>query len=221
MADLSTQLQNIKFQLKSADLSFDNMITLIQNNNLMNSSTQIKTIGIQMLNIGIQMFNIGLQIPNMNNDSNLFQQIQNISNQIKLIETQMNNNILMQMNNNMINNMEGMFGPNQFGNQMNNIMGMNINNNIINFSGNNLKKQVTFQKTSGECKIMVFDYGTTVNDILRKYLIEIGKPELLENEDKIGFFYNAQKLRFNDKTKIEDFFLANLNPKVIVMNLNT
>ena len=46
MSDINSQLQNIRFQLKSMDLSFENIITLMKNMNLNNYATQIKTMGV-------------------------------------------------------------------------------------------------------------------------------------------------------------------------------
>ena len=44
----------------------------------------------------------------------------------------------------------------------------------------------------------------------------MNKPELINKYDKVKFFYNATKINFDDKTKIEDFFLNLSNPKIVV-----
>ena len=43
--------------------------------------------------------------------------------------------------------------------------------------------------------------------MLKKYLTEVGKPELFyDKEKKIIFIFNGEVMRYDDKTKIENFF---------------
>ena len=237
MSDINSQLQNIRFQLKSMDLSFENIITLMKNMNLNNSPTQIKTMGVQMINLGIQMLNIGIEIPNMNNDNNdlnILQQIQNISNQIKNIEMKMNNpiqnnmgmnnNMMMNMgmNNNMMMNMGMGINPindigmiyNPMAMQMGNpIIGMNIkDNNMMNNIKMEKPKQkinVFFETISGFKKLIKVDYGTSICDMIKKYFKEIGKPELFFRNEDISFIYNACKLNRHDNSKVENVISPN------------
>ena len=67
---------------------------------------------------------------------------------------------------------------------------------------------VTFKSIDdGDTKIIPLHYGTTINEMITKYLMKIGKPELINNkENKISFIYNSRFLRFGDNTKIEQFF---------------
>ena len=145
-----------------------------------------------------------MQIPNFVMDGfNIKQQILSIETQIKNIEMQMDNKMGIQMNNNM-----GMPNFNNFGIQMN-------NNGKINENNNNKKKLVIFSTNLGERKDINFDYGIIIDGILRKYLEEMKKPELI-NSTKVSFVFNVRKLNFGDKMKIEDLFKNMPEPKIIV-----
>ena len=113
----------------------------------------------------------------------------NMENQMIDLQMLMNN---MMLNNNINNNIN------------NNFIERNTNNN--NFNHNKLKKNVIFNNNlKGQERLLTFDYGTTVSEMIRKYLEEIGKPYLFNN-DKIRFLHSSFKLNFNDQTKIEEKF---------------
>ena len=64
-----------------------------------------------------------------------------------------------------------------------------------------------------------FDYGTTVQEMLMKYLQRIEKPELF-NTDKIEFHYNSKKFNWFDNTKIEQKFNFPIGiPSIFVNNV--
>ena len=71
---------------------------------------------------------------------------------------------------------------------------------------------------------MAFDFGTTKDQALKKYLGRVGKSELLNDVEntstKIYFLFNAQQLKFGDNRTIENFFQNNLNPKIIVNDVH-
>ena len=127
------------------------------------------------------------------------------------IGMQMNNNIGMQMNNNnmQMNNIMG------FGMPIDNSFGIPMNNNVNENNDHEKIINVTFKTLAGINKIFVFDYGTTISDMLRKYLEEIKRPDLI-NKNEISFLFNAHKLNFGDHTKIEDIFKDLPNPIIIV-----
>ena len=76
---------------------------------------------------------------------------------------------------------------------------------------------LTFNTTQGTTYTMVFNYGTTIDQILKKYLQRIGRHDLYyEKSNKICFLFNAYQLRFGDKTPVEEFFKGIPNPKVVV-----
>ena len=83
------------------------------------------------------------------------------------------------------------------------------------------KMNIIFNTTQGTTHNLVFTYGTTINQALEKYLKRVGRPELIGSTDnKICFLVNAQKLKFGDNTPIEKFFKGNLNPKIVVNDIN-
>ena len=87
---------------------------------------------------------------------------------------------------------------------------MPINNNFNNFHiNNNIDDDniyiITFKTTQGKLTLLSLDGEITVGKMLEKYLIRIERPDLI-NSNEISFISNAQKVRFNDKTKIKDLF---------------
>ena len=217
---------------------FEFLMNNLQNmNDSANIQSSIFNLSLQIFNMGIQMVSVGTQIQNIGKAINIYKtQIQNIGLQIQNLGNKINddinnNNIMMQnylnMNNNMIINqnddddwMKGF--------QMGVEEANNINDNIINDDedwmqrfkmgvkvDNNPKMNFIFTTTSGNKKLLSIPFGTTVGDVLKKYLIEINRPELI-NKDGIIFSYNANKITFDNKTKIGDYFKSNLCPKIVV-----
>ena len=237
--DNDFQIENIKLQVKTIESQIDNIEMQIKTIGAIGIGTQIKNIGIQLLNLGIQAFNIGNQMPNIMeiNESDKFErEIKSILEKLKDVSNPMNQINMMGMGgNDMGNNMMGM-GGNDMGNNMmgiggndmgNNMMGMGINdmlNNMMrmdinnNFDGNQKRKiNFIFQKTNGNKRNISFRYGKTVDQLLRKYLFEEGKAELIDKNNKISFLWNGKKIDFGIKTKIEDYFLENNEINIIVI----
>ena len=99
---------------------------------------------------------------------------------------------------------------------------MPINNNFNNFHiNNNIDDDniyiITFKTTQGKLTPLSLDGEITVGKMLEKYLIRIERPDLI-NSNEISFIFNAQKVRFNDKTKIKDLFGIRKLP-IIVANI--
>ena len=213
-------MNNIREQYKNMENQFGFLIAQSQNViGLANIQSPIFNLAIQIFNMGIQMVNIATQIPNIGMDIiNYKIQIQNIGCQIQNLGNQMNNiNNMMPMN---MNNMGMMEIPN---NNINNNddnwmkgfkMGVEELNENINYKP---KKNILFRPSNGiNARAITFDYGTPVCDTLKKYLNEINKPEFINTDNRIVFLYNAKKIRFDDKTKIEDFFTCGPNPSILV-----
>ena len=78
----------------------------------------------------------------------------------------------------------------------------------------NRKLNVVFSMTSGQKNNIVVDYGTTVDNLLKKYLNIIDKPQ-----DEVDFIYNGIRIELGDETKVEDFFNAGISgiPRIIVL----
>ena len=186
------------------------MDILIQKEGLQNFASQIQNMGIQMMNMAIQILNTvidnKMMMMGMDN-SNIYQSIQIIKSQINNIEmkTNMNNINLMAMN-----NMMGMM-PNNIMNNMNMMEPMNNNN-----ESNVKQKSIIFKTLEGIQRLITFKYGTTVGEVLKKYLKEVGRPELIGRSDRIAFVYNLEKLSFDDQSKIEEKFSRNITPKILV-----
>ena len=84
------------------------------------------------------------------------------------------------------------------------------------------KIEINFKTTQGIVNSIEISSEESIGTLLVKYLIRIGQAELISqlNSGKICFLFNAKQLKFNDKTKIKDFFLGIQNPKVIVQDVN-
>ena len=214
-------MENIDFQL--------NNIMMIQNQITSNIGEQMQTIGIQMINMGIQMLNKGMQMPGIGNISYMNGQIMGLQAQLMNIGMQINNMGMQMGNMDMgmgmpMNNMNIAMPMNimDMGMPMNNMdMGMPMNNMDMGMPDNQKKEMnITFNTTQGIKKNIVVDYGTSIDDMLKKYLKEVNHPELIDNNDKIIFLYIANKLKFGDKTKIEDYFKFNHHPLIIVNDIS-
>jgi len=89
--------------------------------------------------------------------------------------------------------------------------------------GDGPKINVIFKTTQGVTHTLVYNYGTTVDDVLKKYLKRVNREDLMndeQNKGKICFLFNAAQLKFGDKTTIENFFKGISNPKVVVNDVN-
>ena len=83
------------------------------------------------------------------------------------------------------------------------------------------KINIIFKTTKCTTYTMVFNYGTTIDQILKKYLQRIGRHDLyLEKSNKICFLFNAYQLRFGDKTLVEEFFKHITSPKIVVNDVD-
>ena len=78
---------------------------------------------------------------------------------------------------------------------------------------------VVFTTTSGRTTNMVFNYGTTIDEILKKYLKRVNREDMIGKKE-IGFLFYGNNLRFGDKTPIEQKFKGVCNPKVNVLTVS-
>ena len=65
-----------------------------------------------------------------------------------------------------------------------------------------------FETTKGTRFTILANHGTTVNELLKMFFNRIGKPYLMGCKD-IVFIYNAQMIKYEDQTPIENFFSYN------------
>ena len=225
--NIISQIQNTKLQINNIDSQLDNLNLQLQNNGNSNIEIQINNMGIQFLNIGIQMLNISLQISN-NNPTNMMNISLNLQNIIPQIIDMANLPMNMPsmnmppmnmppMNMNLMNmnpmNMPPMNMPPMNMPPMDNQIQMA---NEIKEKSN--KINITFQIFKGGAQSMIFEYGTTIDEMLKKFLNKVGKPELI-NSPKICFLFNARQLKIGDKTKIEDYFRDLTKAKVIINDI--
>ena len=75
---------------------------------------------------------------------------------------------------------------------------------------------VIFTSGTGNSKVLILDYGTTVDDMLKIYLKKENKLDLYGSNNKIGFLYNIKNIQFGNQMPIELFFKNRRTPKVQV-----
>ena len=139
-----------------------------------------------MLNNNFQ--NMGMGITNMNNF---------------MPNNMLNNNFIpfpnMMMNNNFI----------PFPNMMVNnnwIMNNNLNNNNLCNIEVNEKINVKFRNDRGITTNVCVDFGTTVDQLLTIYLKRTGRQDLIGNNKRIVFLFNANRMKFGDQTDVKEKF---------------
>ena len=196
MMHINMQIQNIKKQMNNIQFQLEKIESQLINMGISFIGEHLSNLGIQVINNGIQILNIGIPFANNANIINIKQQISLIKMQMQTLE--MNIPDIAQIQN------------------------MGINNGMINNNFNMEKKSIKianiiFNSSTGKKKLLHFNYETTINDILERYLVEIGKPEYI-NTDYISFIFNAQFLKFGDTTKIEKYFCSSLpHPPIITV----
>jgi len=134
--------------------------------------------------------------------TNIVYKINSVFSKISSFEEKSNFNFLDQMNNLIkdINNSKYSELPKI----QNNISGINIDT----------IKIINFKTTLGNKTTVEIDKNKTIDDLLKRYL---EKLNIINNSDESLYFtYNAEKLEFGDKRKIEDVFIANTNPTILV-----
>ena len=118
-----------------------------------------------------------------------------------------NNNFGMQMNINFMPNL-------MMNNNINLIPNLMINNNINQEEFNPDKPiiNISFKTNSDKKNTVQVKYGTTIDQLLQKYLNKIGKPELYEQKsNNIYFLFNSQTLNYGDTRPVEKIFKVQTN----------
>ena len=92
------------------------------------------------------------------------------------------------------------------------------NNEQEKLSSMNLSKIniICFKNFNGQQKIFSFNYGTPLNLALRKYLIQIGRTDIIDDTNHITFSYDTKKLYLNDETPVEIIFSPNTSVTVYI-----
>ncbi len=166
--NMNMQFNDIKFQYKILESLFDNIERQIMNMNYQNLITYIIDLGMIIINNGINMLFMGIQMPDitrnnfsiLNKINDLITKIQNISMTIANINYQM---------------------------PMMNMGGLNFNNELIN--NNESKKPAVNIIFNYREKINIITYfGTTIDEILKKFMVKINLPGLINNNDAFFSF---------------------------------
>ena len=203
------KIQNIKIQLKNIESLLDNISMMINMPNP-NTKSQLENISIQMLNLGIEIFNSSLPFIGITNTLESINQLNNISLQIQNLINTLNNNKNNMLNNNNFN--MPIIPPMPIIPINDNFNNVQINYNV---DYDNFVYNVTFVTAQGIRTLLNLDGKITVGKMLEKYLIRVGKADLI-NSYETRFLFNAQRLSFDDKTKIKDLFKRNYIPKITV-----
>ena len=115
----------------------------------------------------------------------------------------------------MMENMAKFGGQNQF----NNFQGVQggANNNMNQPKVKEEYVNLCFATIQGSRIMMKVKPDDTVEDILRKYLLRVELPDLINNvQGKITFILSAQSLKFGDKRKIKEVVLNNDLNQILV-----
>ena len=88
-------------------------------------------------------------------------------------------------------------------------------NNANNYSINPLNIfKISFKVESSPFAILLkLDPNTTIDQMLKQYLLKIRRKELYNHNEKIIFISEEKSLKFGDQTTIENFF-TNTNNKI-------
>ena len=78
---------------------------------------------------------------------------------------------------------------------------------------------VIFSTTLGMTSIFRLDPDCSIGTAIIIYCFENKKVYDLIDE-RISFLYNAFKLRFNDKTHLKDHFKENINPRIVINDID-
>ena len=137
----------------------------------------------------------------------------------------------------MMNPMQQMFMFPFMGNNMNNMpfQQMNVGGNsnwmqlysINNNNQNNInpiqldysKFNCVFKTSNGKTFNLLFDAGRTVEDLIVTFFKRVDKEDLFKKKG-VSFVYNTAQLDYNSKINVENLFKQNLNPVIMVLDVN-
>ena len=187
MYSWDSQLQSVGYLLENMKVEYDNI--LIQRNIFhSNITSKIVYLGIKLIKTGITALNLGLK-SEKDYDNYIKSQI---------------DEFIYQMND--IRNMNSINRAREFLNYMNNVS--NNNSQIT------PKINVAFKISKDDINNFVFDYGTTIDELVKRYLISTNS---LQNKDNLNFRYEYNTLlKIGDNRKIEDVF-KNQIPNVEIL----
>ena len=87
-------------------------------------------------------------------------------------------------------------------------------------SNNTISKINVIFDSFGKKSSLLVNFGTTIEQLIKKYLFKVGKIELIENyslyKNHIYILYNGIRYFFNDQNYVEKIFFNNPIPKVLI-----
>ena len=93
----------------------------------------------------------------------------------------------------------------------------NFNNFPCNLSNNNPKINIIFNHYNGMKTTLITEYGTTIDQLLKEYLIRINRAEFI-NTNEYTFIYNSKKIQFGDQTPVKNIFYEQARVQVLKRN---
>ena len=125
--------------------------------------------------------------------------------------------------------MSAMFaGPDNFNNPSTQI----INNNswmsgytasqnipIKNIPHDHMMYNCIFKATQGQQFNIPFSEERTVEDLIKTFFKRVDLEEEYAHPDKLVFLYSAQKINYNEKKSIKDYFRTNSHPSIMVIDV--
>ena len=90
----------------------------------------------------------------------------------------------------------------------------------VNISHLIVLKHFSFKSTSNIRLNLIFDNYSTIEELLKAFFEEVGKPELFGEDDKIKFLHNGEKIKYKDNKEIIEFFFKDDNPCILVIDTN-
>ena len=212
---LKSQIENMKLQIGNIQMQNNNM--LMMNNQVVE---QLFNLSIQLFNSGIQSFNIAKNMIMIMDTKIFYDQLRKISEQINSIinENDLNNMQQQMMQQQML--QQQMLQQQMMQQQMMQQQMMHqqmMQQQMINKQNMNTQDgpqmSVEFKNIYENSKIITVPYGTTIKELLNKYLKSINS---FDNEN-ISFAYNVIIINRNEQKKIEDYFERNPYPKILVI----
>ena len=95
----------------------------------------------------------------------------------------------------------------------------NFNNGFVNVKNQINKPKINiqfFNRNNGKKNNIVVDFGTTIDEILKQYIIKINLPQLINNNNNY-FLSNGEELAFGDTRKVDEIFPSNSCVKIEVV----
>ena len=88
--------------------------------------------------------------------------------------------------------------------------------NLIKNKPNEVKMNVLFRTNVGSSINLIIEQEKTIHELIQEYFKKINKLDF--REDDYYFIFNAQKINYNDETKLRDFFRKANQPIIYVNN---